>query len=226
MLLDVGCAEGDFPRFMKARGWIVEGVEVSSETAPIRDFKVYNQPLHEIPVERPTYDAVTAWAVIEHVHDPMAYFRKAGEVTKQGGLFVFLLQNFESLASRCLFCEDVPRHLYFFTEKTVKQYLEKTGFKLIRAEYKASIYGMVAVNWLSYLIKTKLKKEPFRFSDRHLTRTEWLIRKNLKTGLLSDLRYALAVPEAVIEKALMPLVTKTQILRKTFGTCTYVARKP
>jgi hypothetical protein len=28
-LLDVGCANGDFPRFMKARGWDVEGVEIS-----------------------------------------------------------------------------------------------------------------------------------------------------------------------------------------------------
>src|SRR4029077_10102920 len=26
-LLDVGCANGDFPRFMAARGWEVEGVE-------------------------------------------------------------------------------------------------------------------------------------------------------------------------------------------------------
>src|SRR5215469_7739797 len=29
LLLDVGCATGDFPRFMAARGWRVEGVEVS-----------------------------------------------------------------------------------------------------------------------------------------------------------------------------------------------------
>jgi hypothetical protein len=28
-LLDVGCANGDFPRFLIARGWDVEGVEVS-----------------------------------------------------------------------------------------------------------------------------------------------------------------------------------------------------
>jgi SAM-dependent methyltransferase len=88
-LLDVGCANGDFPRFMMARGWHAEGVEVSASSQPITDFKVYPQQLPDIPVHQPSYDAVTAWAVLEHVHDPMAYFRKASEVTKAGGLFVF-----------------------------------------------------------------------------------------------------------------------------------------
>src|SRR6184192_2944133 len=74
-LLDVGCANGDFPRFMAARGWSVEGEEVSQSASPIRDFVVYSQPFPDIPVEMPTYDAVTAWAVLEHVHHPMAYFQ-------------------------------------------------------------------------------------------------------------------------------------------------------
>ena len=71
-LLDVGCANGDFPRFMRARGWHVEGVEVSASSQPITDFKVHPQQLPDIPVNQPTYDALTAWAVLEHVHDPMA----------------------------------------------------------------------------------------------------------------------------------------------------------
>ena len=40
-LLDIGCAHGDFPRFMRQRGWEVEGVEVSATTSPIHDFAVY-----------------------------------------------------------------------------------------------------------------------------------------------------------------------------------------
>jgi len=81
------------------------------------DFPVYTQEFQNIPLNEPTYDAVTAWAVLEHVHDPMAYFRKAAQVVKKDGLFVFLVPNFASVASRSLFCEDLPRHLYFFTRK-------------------------------------------------------------------------------------------------------------
>jgi SAM-dependent methyltransferase len=97
-LLDVGCADGAFPRFMKARGWDVEGVEISDVAEQIKDFRVHTEEFQNISVHEPTYDAVTAWAVLEHVHDPMAYFCKASAVLKKDGLFVFLVPNFVSLA--------------------------------------------------------------------------------------------------------------------------------
>jgi len=97
-LLDVGCANGDFPRFMAARGWIVEGIEISESSKRIQDFRVHTQEFQNIAVNEPAYDAVTAWAVLEHVHDPMAYFRKAAQVLKKNGLFVFLVTNFETVS--------------------------------------------------------------------------------------------------------------------------------
>ena len=130
LLLDVGCANGDFPRFMQQRGWTVEGVEVSPNSRTVTDFKVYNQNFTEIEVDEPYYDAITAWAVLEHVHNPMAYFKKAARVLKSGGIFVFLVTNFKSLSSRCLFLEDVPRHLYFFSKETIKEYLATSGLVL------------------------------------------------------------------------------------------------
>src|SRR2546427_4612854 len=40
-LLDVGCANGEFPRFMAARGWHVEGVEGSESSQRLSDFRGY-----------------------------------------------------------------------------------------------------------------------------------------------------------------------------------------
>ena len=57
-LLDVGCATGEFPRFMAARGWDVEGVEISEATGRITDFRVYTQEFQAIPVNEAAYDAV------------------------------------------------------------------------------------------------------------------------------------------------------------------------
>ena len=76
-LLDVGCANGGFPRFMRGLGWNVEGVEIPATAKKITDFPVFSEKLHKIPVFGPTYDAISAWAVLEHVHDPMSYFEKA-----------------------------------------------------------------------------------------------------------------------------------------------------
>jgi len=224
-LLDVGCANGDFPRFMRARGWLVEGVEISASSQPITDFKVYPQQLPDIPVNEPVYDAVTAWAVLEHVHDPMAYFRKASQVTKAGGLFVFLVPNFNSLASRRLFLEDIPRHLYFFSEKTVRRYLEETGFALETAHFGGGIFVLPAYNWLHYYVKTRLQRRPFTYADIPMAQPEFFKRNRLKPGVIATLKYALAQPLTAMDRALLPILTGIQILRKTYGICTYVARK-
>jgi SAM-dependent methyltransferase len=200
-------------------------VEVSTSSQPITDFKVYTQQLPDIPVCQPAYDALTAWAVLEHVHDPMAYFRKASEVTTAGGLFVFQVPNFNSLASRHLFLEDVPRHLYFFSEKTVRRYLEKTGFALERAYFGRDIFVQPSYNWLPYYVQTKVRRRPFTYADIPMARPEFFERRNFKPGILSTLKYAIAQPLTALDRALLPALTCIQILRKTYASSTYVARR-
>jgi len=224
-LLDVGCANGDFPRFMAARGWEVEGVEISESSERIADFRVHTQEFQDIPVQGPTYDAVTAWAVLEHVHDPMAYFRKASAVVKKGGLFVFLVPNYQSVASRHLFCEDVPRHLYFFARGTVRQYLEKTGFRLEKENNGRGIYKLAPNNWLAYMLRTRLLGKKYSYEDVPLTSKEFRQVNHLRSGLLTALKYAAYSPASVIDRMLWPAIETGQILRKTYGVSTFVGRK-
>jgi SAM-dependent methyltransferase len=224
-LLDVGCATGDFPRFMIARGWDVEGVEVSAAAEQIKDFRVYTNEFQDIPLDQPTYDAVTAWAVLEHVHNPMVYFQKAARVLKPGGLFVFLVPNFESVASRHLFCEDVPRHLYFFTRETVSRYLEVTGFVLAKERNGRDVYKMAPNNWLTYMVRTRLFGRQYTFRDVPLTSKEFRRVRKLPKGLGSALRYAAYSPLSVIDRMLWPVIEAGQILKKSYGISTYVARR-
>ena len=224
-LLDVGCANGDFPRFMAARGWEVEGVEISESSERITDFRVHTQEFQNIPVQEPTYDAVTAWAVLEHVHDPMAYFRKASEVVKKGGLFVFLVPNYQSVASRHLFCEDIPRHLYFFTRETARQYLEKTGFRLEKEDNGRSIYKLAPNNWLAFMLRTRLLGKKYSYEDVPLTSKEFRQVNHLRGGLLTALKYAAYSPASVIDRMLWPAIETGQMLRKTYGVSTFVGRK-
>ncbi len=224
-LLDVGCANGDFPRFMAARGWEVEGVEISESSQRITDFPVYTQELQDIPVNEPAYDAVTAWAVLEHVHDPMAYFRKASQLVKKGGLFVFLVPNFCSVASRHLFCEDVPRHLYFFTRETVREYLQKTGFALDKEDNGRAIYKVAPNNWLAFMVRTRLLGKKYGYRDVPLTSKEFRRIHHLRPGIAAALKYAAYSPASVIDRMLWPVIETAQILRKTYGVSTFAARK-
>jgi len=224
-LLDIGCANGDFPRFMREKGWNVEGVEVSTSSKPISDFPVYRQEFSTLMGE-PRYDAITAWAVLEHVHDPMSYFIKAGQLLKPGGLFVFLVTNFASLSSNGLFREDVPRHLYFFTEPTVKSYLERAGLSLLDADFNDNIYEMRPVSWLRYYAYRYLLRKRLTWHDIPNTRAQFFERHNMSNTIGSNLKFAATHPFTLLDRVLMPLYERVQMLRRRYGIVTFVARKP
>lgn len=226
LLLDIGCANGAFPRFMHDLGWQVEGVEVSTTSRPIRDFLVFSVEFDKIPVYEPRYDAITAWAVLEHVHDPMAYFHKASLVLKPGGYFVFLVTNFRSISSRSLFREDVPRHLYFFTEDTIQQYLLKNQFKLVKIDYSSRVYAMHPLNWWRYYLKKYIKNRELVWKDIPLPREQFLAKYSLANNLFSNGYYLVKNPLAVIDRRLLaPLFGKYQQLVKSYGITTYLAVK-
>jgi len=222
-LLDVGCAGGDFPRLMKSRGWEVEGVEPFAEAAD-PGFPVHRVGFPEFAVDAPTYDAVTAWAVFEHVHDPKAHFAKASRVLKPGGRLVFLVTNFSSLASRRLFAEDVPRHLYFFTEPAVRRYLEAAGLELVRADYDNRIYSLPPRHWLHRGLRRAFGGE--LSWPTPATYQEYLEGTGRTRSAASLLRYCLFSPVSVLDRVLLPLIERVQIWRRTYGIVTYVARKP
>jgi SAM-dependent methyltransferase len=224
-LLDVGCFNGEFPRFMAARGWDVSGVEISEVSQRITDFPVFSQEFSAISICEPTYDAITAWAVLEHVHDPLAYFQKASQVLKKGGLFVFQMPNFISITSRCLFWEDVPRHLYFYTRETVARYLEKTGLVLQREDNRGNVYKSSPASWLPYMIRTRLQRKPFTYKDKPLSSKEYRKLHHLQRGITAGLKYLAYSPASVVDRMLWPALEAVQILRKNYGSSTYVARK-
>lgn len=225
LLLDIGCANGDFPRFMHRRGWRVEGLEVSPNANSIEDFPVYRFSLPELVFDAPRYDAITAWAVLEHVHDPRAYFTKAAALLKPGGQFAFLVTNFESLSSRALFNEDIPRHLYFFTEKSLRGYLSDAGLDIEKILYDDAIFEMTPVNIL-YYCWARLCRRTLRWQDTPESRHLYSQRKGLKRGTGATLRYAFTHPLAALDRCAAILFGYWQMQRRSYGVITVVASKP
>lgn len=223
-LLDVGCGPGGFARVMAEKGWRIEGVEPYS-TIPIEDFPVYREPFDKLEGLERKFDALTAWAVFEHSHDPMACFEKASEVLKEGGVFVFLVTNFDSPSSRRLFQEDIPRHLYFFTKSTVKQYLAKTGFELVRADFDGSIFELGTKGSFTDLWTRYVLRRPFEWKDRPDSLRAFCNRRGVQPSFGSFARFALTDPISVLDRATEPLFQRWQLATKNYGTATYVARR-
>lgn len=233
MLLDIGCANGDFPRYMRERGWSVEGLEISDAAALIEDFPVYRMEFDALALDGPRYDAISAWAVLEHVHDPMSYFRKAAQLLKPNGVFVFLVTNFESLSSRALFREDPPRHLYFFTRRTIASYLARVGLQLQRFDCGRAIYEMVPSNCLYYAIYRYALRRPLAWHDLPVSLGQFARQFTGKgagyfthAGIRLTLHYALAHPIAALDRLAAIFFEQWQVYNGSYGTMVCVARKP
>jgi hypothetical protein len=136
-----------------------------------------------------------------------------------------MVTNFESMASRHLFAEDIPRHLYFFTRSTVKQYLEMTGFALLQEDNRGKIQKLSPTNWLAHWIQTCVLGKKFTYKDSPLSSREFRRKHGLNKGLGSALRYTAYSPASVVGRMLLPLVETVQVLRKNYGVSTYVGRK-
>ena len=223
-LLDIGCANGGFPRYMKGLGWEVEGVEVSLNSQRITDFKVYTE-LSEITLS-PAYDAITAWAVLEHVHDPMRFFTTVRELLVNGGQFVFLVTNFHSLGSRYLFVEDIPRHLYFFTEDTIRTYMNNAGLEFVRADYNYDIYGPFCTNWLRYYFYKYVLRRELKHEDIPIKYWDFLAARQLKGSIWSKLGYLISNPLSIPDYMLMPYYIRFEVANRRCAIVTYIARKP
>ncbi len=141
-LLDVGCANGDWMRFVADHGWEVAGVEQSENSENPYGLDIRRGRIPEA-LDHPdaSFDAVTAWAVFEHLHDPLGAFSAVARVLRPGGCFVMLVTNIHSLFSRYAHQEDIPRHLYFFSERTLGTYADRTGLELLRVDHTTDLFG-------------------------------------------------------------------------------------
>jgi SAM-dependent methyltransferase len=138
-LLDVGCAQGLFPLYLKRKGWDAEGWETICPTAA-PGVTVHTGPIQQLAQSENRYDVITSWAFFEHLTNPSVYFDAVSRMLKPGGRFIFLVTNIESPASRYFMGEDVPRHLHFFSPGTLKAFTAKYGMVLEKIHHKNDVF--------------------------------------------------------------------------------------
>jgi 2-polyprenyl-3-methyl-5-hydroxy-6-metoxy-1,4-benzoquinol methylase len=136
-VLDVGCGEGTFLAAMARRGWDAWGIEVSAEgaarAAARPGLRVLDKRLEDCDLEPASFDLITLWHSIEHVPDPEALLRRAAALLKDGGTLFLAFPNPESwdfaLFGPRWFHLDPPRHLHYFSPKTMGSLLERCGLE-------------------------------------------------------------------------------------------------
>jgi SAM-dependent methyltransferase len=135
-LLDFGCGTGGFLRRMKASGWQVTGLDMSAAAvARAHDLPVRVGTLPHPLWNEPSFEAITMWQSLEHVHQPLEVLQAANRLLTTGGKLLVAVPNFDSFAS-CWFGGnwfglDVPRHLTHFTPESLRMMLGHAGFERV-----------------------------------------------------------------------------------------------
>jgi len=166
-VLDVGCGNGGWLTQMRLCGFECYGCEPDSvraqTVASIKGLKISATDLHGAQYPDNYFDVVHIWNVLEHVHDPMAVLQETNRVLKQGGLVIISSPNHDSILVRVYpNIEDVPRHLFSFSLKTIRLYLEKTSFRLHHLRTGGdpwAIYGRFYEASLAYVREKGLSEQ-------------------------------------------------------------------
>lgn len=158
-IADIGAGTGSFVNEMQSHGWKVTGLEPDSD-ARTKAKELYNIELqstnnfYQLAAE--SFDAITLWHVLEHVHDLHDYVNHLSVILKKKGKLFIAVPNYTS-KDAAIYKEnwaayDVPRHLYHFSPESMKVLMAGAG--LVITEYKPMWYDSFYISLLSNKYKT------------------------------------------------------------------------
>lgn len=158
-LLDIGSGTGAFLHYVQQNGWKGTGLE-PDEQARKNAKTLYNidsQPVEQLfSLPSGSFDAITMWHVLEHVHEAHAYLQHLGTLLKPGGVLLIAVPNFTSRDAghygAYWAAYDVPRHLYHFSPNAMQQLLQQHHFRI--AKKHPMVFDAFYVSLLSEKCKT------------------------------------------------------------------------
>lgn len=147
--LDVGCGSGYDLLRMREKGWTVAGFEVSEQAAKAgRELGLeirHGAQLAEAGFEGESFDLVTMFCVLPHLHDPMAALAEVRRLLRPGGTFFMTVPRYESLNFRLFkgrwYHLDAPRHLWFFSDRGLKEMAGRAGFHPEGRRFRSGVGG-------------------------------------------------------------------------------------
>ncbi len=153
-LLDMGSGTGAFVHEMSQSGWNVTGLEPDAG-ARETGLSTFNVKLEDTDrfyeLEAGSFDAITMWHVLEHVHDLNGYVAQLRDLLKPDGRLFIAVPNYTSPDAR-VYKEhwaawDVPRHLYHFSPQSMQRLMDKHGLQIL--QHKPMWYDSFYVSMLS-----------------------------------------------------------------------------
>lgn len=136
-ILDVGCGTGYFPNKLQSKGWDVVGIEQDESTRDyakekfsidVRDTNAFDG------FEKNTFDVITLWHVLEHIHDLKASVERYNKLLKPNGVLIVAVPNYQcfeaTVYGKYWAGWDIPIHLWHFSINAMRTLMRKGDFEV------------------------------------------------------------------------------------------------
>jgi len=137
-ILDFGCGIGGFIEMSKKSAHYASGIELDQKLQPSfnsRGLKVFTD-MQSAKKDGRKYDVITAFHVIEHLHDPRKILKDLSTMLSHTGEIIVEVPNANDVLLTLYECEAFQRfgywskHLYLFNAKTLENLVKQSGLKL------------------------------------------------------------------------------------------------
>ncbi len=148
-ILDIGCGTGDFLKACQIQNWKIVGVEPNKKarvlaksklgflTSKTTNFEFNNSNVYKNMNEiENTFDVITLWHVLEHIPNLEEYIVQLKNKLNKNGILIIAVPNYKSYDAKHYkefwAAFDVPRHLWHFSQKSIKLLFNKIDMKVAK----------------------------------------------------------------------------------------------
>ncbi len=195
-LLDVGCGNGLFLKFMEENGWEAFGIEPSytaSERANYLSTNIFNTTLEDFIENKwhDYFDFINLKCVLEHVPNPTEIINICKGLLNESGMIcievpndfnVLQLQTHKHKLCKSHYWLAIPDHINYFNFSSLTQLLNRCGFDIYlqTADFPMELFLLMEDNYVdNNEIGSKCHEKRMKFE----TNIEDKLRRNIYKSL-------------------------------------------
>lgn len=154
-LLEIGSAAGYFLAQARKAGFDVQGLDLTHQfcrfSRDVLNLDVFEGTLAQAPFRQGEFDVIYMRNVLSHLADPRHEFETLFKLLKPGGILVLETGNVAELSASTAGELELPDHLYHFSEATIRQLFEQTGFRWLKTNRFVLLASLGIVGWIRQL---------------------------------------------------------------------------
>lgn len=149
-IIEIGCGCGEFLSIMETTGVQAYGLEHLADSVQkckkdhLQVYEGFIETEHT-KIENAPYDAFYIMNFLEHIPDPRMFLQGISNNLSEQAVGLIEVPNMDMILEKLMFSEFISDHLLYFTEQSLRNLLEISGFEVVSCKRVWHDYVLSAV---------------------------------------------------------------------------------